>query len=275
MTDKARAVFQAHAGSYADDLRRRLVPPFDVFYGTAVAALGAVAPLRRVLDLGAGTGLLSGMVAAAHPGAALTLLDGAPAMLEQARERLSGVEASFRVGDLREPLPAPGSVDANRGTVDADGGTVDADRGADDVDRGADGADGGTVDADRGVDDVDRGWDAIVSALAIHHLDDAGKRDLYARVHDALRPGGIFVNAEQVLGRTPAIQAGYRAWHRATSAALGTTPEEWAASEERMAHDLWAPVEEQIAWLEQAGFPDADAPFRDHCFAVLVARKPG
>lgn len=230
MTDNARAVFQAHAGSYADDLRRRLVPPFDAFYGTAVGALGAAGDVRRVLDLGAGTGLLAGMVTAARPGVALTLLDGAPAMLDQARERLAGVaEASFVVGDLRDPLPDAGGA----------------------------------------------GWDAIVSALAIHHLDDAGKRDLFARVHAALRPGGVFVNAEQVLGRTAEIQAGYRAWHRATSAALGTTAEEWAASEERMAHDIWAPVGDQIAWLEAAGFPDADAPFRDHCFAVFVARKPG
>jgi tRNA (cmo5U34)-methyltransferase len=233
MTDKARAVFQAHAGSYADELRRRLIPPFDAFYGTAVSAVGPSLDGRagRVLDLGAGTGLLSGMVAAAHPEVELTLVDGAPAMLDQARERLAGAaDASFVVGDLRDPLPATAGAD---------------------------------------------GWDAIVSALAIHHLDDGGKHDLFARVHAALRPGGVFVNAEQVRGRTPAIQASYRAWHRATSAALGTTPEEWAASEERMAHDVWAPVDEQLAWLESAGFPDADAPFRDHCFAVFVARKPG
>lgn len=252
MTDKARAVFQAHAGSYADDLRRRLIPPFDAFYGTAVAALDTSLGGRvsRVLDLGAGTGLLSGMVAAAWPSAELTLVDGAPAMLDQARERLAGVaDASFVVGDLRDPLPAAGGAGAAGGAA---------------ADAGDDGSSTGAA-----------GWDAIVSALAIHHLDDAGKRDLFARVHTALRPGGVFVNAEQVLGRTPAIQAGYRTWHRATSAALGTTPEEWAASEERMAHDIWAPVGDQLAWLEAAGFPDADAPFRDHCFAVFVARKPG
>lgn len=45
-----------------------------------------------------------------------------------------------------------------------------------------------------------RPWDAIVSALAIHHLDDAAKRELFARVHAALAPGGMFVNAEQVAG---------------------------------------------------------------------------
>lgn len=228
-TSATSAVFQSHAGSYADALRRRLIPPFDAFYGNAVDALRALdAPLRSVLDLGAGTGLLSGFVRDAFPQAALTLVDGAPAMLAQARGRLEaadGAPVAFVVGDLADPLPGAG-------------------------------------------------FDAIVSALAIHHLDDAGKRALFARVLAALRPGGIFVNAEQVLGRTPAIEARYRAWHRAQSARLGTTPEEWAAAEERMKVDQWATVADQLAWLDAAGFSDADAPFVDHCFAVIVGRKP-
>lgn len=250
VTSATSAVFESHAGSYADALRRRLIPPFDAFYGTAVEALSELdGPPRSVLDLGAGTGLLSGFVAARWPGVALTLVDGAPAMLDQARERLAGLDApvEFVVGDLADPLPAAAHPD-----------------------RGADGADAGADDADRGAD----GWDAVVSALAIHHLDDTGKRALFGRVLEGLRPGGIFVNAEQVLGRTLAIQTRYRAWHRAQSARLGTTAEEWAASEERMKVDRWATVGDQLAWLEEVGFADADAPFADHCFAVLVARKP-
>jgi tRNA (cmo5U34)-methyltransferase len=42
----------------------------------------------------------------------------------------------------------------------------------------------------------------VVSALAIHHLDDDAKQDLNARVREVLRPGGVFVNAEQVRGPT-------------------------------------------------------------------------
>ena len=253
MTDDARALFEAHATTYDDDLRRRLIPPFDAFYGTAVAALdgagaGDDAPLR-VLDLGAGTGLLSAFVAAARPDAELVLVDGAPAMLQRARERLAGAGAaadaagpderadggrrardgatpprSFHVADLRDPLP------------------------------------GGP-------------FDAVVSALAIHHLDDDGKRDLFAAVHAALRPGGVFVNAEQVAGATAEEDAAWRAWHRDRSAALGTTPAEWAAAEERMRADRCSPVADQLAWLTAAGFT-AELPFHDHRFAVLVGRKP-
>ena len=63
VSDGARAVFQAHAEDY-DAERRRLLPCFDAFYAAAIDALGLCErPLRRVLDLGAGTGLLAGAVA--------------------------------------------------------------------------------------------------------------------------------------------------------------------------------------------------------------------
>ena len=76
MGPHASHVFDEHAARY-DAERHRLIPPFDAFYGTAVSALDLLPdPPRRVLDLGAGTGLLSARVAAAHPGARVTLLDG-------------------------------------------------------------------------------------------------------------------------------------------------------------------------------------------------------
>jgi len=64
-------------------------------------------------------------------------------------------------------------------------------------------------------------WDAIVSALAIHHLADEDKWALFARVHASLRDRGVFVNAEQVAGPTPFLEARYRAWLAERTAALG------------------------------------------------------
>jgi tRNA (cmo5U34)-methyltransferase len=42
-----------------------------------------------------------------------------------------------------------------------------------------------------------------------------------------------------------------------------------------MHFDRWATVESQLAWLREAGFADADCLFKDHRFAVLVARRAG
>jgi len=222
MSDTARAAFEAHAEDY-DAERRRLLPCFDAFYAAAVEAVGlAGRPPGRVLDLGAGTGLLAEFVARAFPEARLTLLDGAGAMLAQARERL-GDRASYVIGDFADPLP-------------------------------------------------EGPWDAIVSALAIHHLDDPGKRDLSARAHAALGPGGVFVNAEQVAGESAWLDAFYVERHERAARALGATEAEWAAAAQRMSHDVCATVEDQLAWLRDAGFPDAGCLWRDGRFAVLVAR---
>jgi tRNA (cmo5U34)-methyltransferase len=118
-------------------------------------------------------------------------------------------------------------------------------------------------------------WDSVVSALAIHHLDDPGKRGLFARVHAALAPGGVFVNAEQVAGPTPFFEVVYAAWHERRAFEVGATQAEWSASHARKALDRCASVEHQLAWLRDAGFADADCLFQDHCFAVLVARRAG
>jgi tRNA (cmo5U34)-methyltransferase len=222
MTDSTTEQFHAYASDY-DAARRRLVPMFDTFYGTAVRALELVrGPITRVLDLGAGTGLLSERVLAAHPGAELVLLDGAPAMLDQARGRL-GDRAVYQVGDLTDGLPAGP-------------------------------------------------WDAIVSALAIHHLADDDKACLFTRVRGALAPGGVFVDAEQVAGATPELEAYNLRHHERCARRLGSDDAEWAAAVERMRHDRKATVEWHLERFGEAGFSDADCLFKDHSFAVLVAR---
>jgi tRNA (cmo5U34)-methyltransferase len=218
-------LFDAVATGY-DEPRRRLVPCFDDFYGTAVAATAAVlreSRLPRVLDLGAGTGLLAGLIARAVPGTELTLVDAAPAMLAVAERRLAGVLHRTQVADLTDPLPGDG-------------------------------------------------YHAIVSALAIHHLDDPAKRDLYRRIAAALAPGGIFVNAEQVAGPTPELDRRYDAEWLVAIRALGSDDAEIAAARKRMAYDRPAPVEAQCDWLRTAGFVDVDCFYKSWRFAVFGGR---
>jgi tRNA (cmo5U34)-methyltransferase len=130
------------------------------------------------------------------------------------------------------------------------------------------------VVADLGDELPDGPWDAVVSALAIHHLSDAGKQELFTRVRAALAPGGVFVNAEQILGPTPALDAEYLRRHRDAALALGASEAEWSAALERMAHDRCATVADQLRWLEAAGFEDVDCPWRDGRFAVLTGHRP-
>ena len=218
MTNSTAATFNAHAPTY-DQQRRRLIPCFDDFYGTAVEALEAP---TTVLDLGAGTGLLARHIRAAHPDVELTLVDSASAMLEGAREQF-GDSARYVEADLTDPFP-------------------------------------------------EGPWSAVVSALAIHHLDDDAKRALFTRIHAALEPGGVFVNAEQVAGPTQYLDDYNAAWHKRRALAAGASEQDWADALDRMRHDRCATVEDQLAWLREAGFGDVDCRFKDHRFAVIVAR---
>ena len=94
-----QAAFNGAARSY-DGLRRQLIPCFDDFYGVAVDLAVEFAPSgARILDLGAGTGLLSALVAERLPHAHLVLTDLAEEMLARARDRFAGRMApvEFRV----------------------------------------------------------------------------------------------------------------------------------------------------------------------------------
>jgi tRNA (cmo5U34)-methyltransferase len=92
-------------------------------------------------------------------------------------------------------------------------------------------------------------FDLVVSALAVHHLDGAGKRDLFSRVAGVLRPGGRFVLGDVVV---PA------------AGETGPIHIDWEM-------DLPDSVEDQLAWLRAAGF-EAEASSVRVDLAVFRAR---
>ncbi len=218
----AAAAFSAHAHEYTA-LRRRLVPGLDTFYGAVTDALGLLEPAPAlILDLGAGTGLLSARVADAFPDVRVELLDASEPMLNQARGLLGDRIEAVHVADMAHGLP-------------------------------------------------EGPYDAVVSALAIHHLEDPDKRALMHTVHDRLRPGGVFVNAEQVSAPSPALTGVYeRVWER-DCRDLGASESELDGARERMRHDRCVDVETQLGWLREAGFALVDCVYKSWRLAVMAA----
>src|SRR5579863_121086 len=156
----AQAVRKASAAGAAahDRAVRKLLPCFDDFHRAALDLLPFASGDRfELLDLGAGAGLMSSMIAAMFPKAQLTLFDLTPEMLTVARQRLKplGRRVRFVTADFAAAAPA-------------------------------------------------KSYDAVVSALALHHLPDSGKRHLFADIFKYLTPGGAFINADQVAGDTAA-----------------------------------------------------------------------
>jgi tRNA threonylcarbamoyl adenosine modification protein (Sua5/YciO/YrdC/YwlC family) len=96
-------------------------------------------------------------------------------------------------------------------------------------------------------------FDLVVSALAIHHLDEREKSDLFARVRAALSPGGRFVLADVIVPDDPA------------KALIPLTP----------GYDKPSPLADQLRWLQDAGFRSADVVWRHDDLAIVVAEAAG
>lgn len=224
MTSAIRDRFNEIARDY-DRQRRQLIPCFDDFYGMATALADAPRPDPVIIDLGAGTGLLSAFLADRYPAARLILIDLAEDMLAMARRRFADRDSvQFVAADYARSLPPVSG-------------------------------------------------DLVVSSLSIHHLEHAEKRRLYAALYALLPPGGVFINADQVTGATPALEAWFKTRWRSSIESSGLSAEEIASAYRRTELDRMATLDENIAWLREAGFADVGAAYQYLNFAVIRAVK--
>ncbi|WNS77725.1 class I SAM-dependent methyltransferase [Domibacillus sp. DTU_2020_1001157_1_SI_ALB_TIR_016] len=104
----------------------------------------------------------------------------------------------------------------------------------------------------------DRNYDLVISSLSIHHLPDEEKKKLYQRIFSFLNSGGVFVNADQVLGDTPFIESLYKEDWRNKVERSGLSLQEIEAAYERTKLDKMSTLEEQLCWLKESGFHDVD-----------------
>jgi tRNA (cmo5U34)-methyltransferase len=102
-------------------------------------------------------------------------------------------------------------------------------------------------------------FDLVVSGFAIHHLEDPRKRELFGEVADALNPRGAFVNLEVVASATLERHGDF-------IAAIGRTADD--------PEDRLASVDDQLAWMREAGMTNVDCLWRWRGFAVLAGEAP-
>ncbi|MBV9599014.1 MAG: class I SAM-dependent methyltransferase [Chloroflexi bacterium] len=114
------------------------------------------------------------------------------------------------------------------------------------------------------------GVDAVVSSLALHHLDEAGKRQLFEAVAQRLSPGGALLIADLVEPkRAEALTVFAAGWDAAAERQSQTKPGS-AEALERFKETRWnifafpdpqetpSPLFEQLTWLREAGFSSVD-----------------
>jgi tRNA (cmo5U34)-methyltransferase len=145
-------------------------------------------------------------------------------------------------------------------------------------------------------DFFDRSWpeltaplQALVSSLAIHHLDSSQKRALFREVFDLLAPGGRLLIADVI---EPASPQGWKlaaeAWDEAVrerSLELDGSLEGFTRFEQLRWNtyryfdpqdiDRPSPLFEQLKWLEGTGFTGVDVFWMRAGHAIFGGVKPG
>jgi len=99
--EDVRHAFDSFALEY-DAQRDHVIPELPQFYGAAAWAAESPRHPPRILDIGAGTGTMSGLLLQKYPAATIVLMDFSERMLDVARQRFAGQPGiEYRVGDYR------------------------------------------------------------------------------------------------------------------------------------------------------------------------------
>ncbi len=126
-------------------------------------------------------------------------------------------------------------------------------------------------------------FDLVVSGLAIHHLPDPRKRELYAEIFELLKPGGLFLNLEHVAATSAWANQAFddlfidSLWSFRQKRGETMSREEVATAwyhRPDKSENILVPVEAQCEWLQEIGFVDADCFFKVFQLALFGGRKP-
>lgn len=209
-----------------DANRRKFIPCFDDFYiGTTEFIVSHISEPKRIIDLGAGTGLLTGFWHPHFPNAEYLLVDVAKDMLDVAKKRFDGMgNISYQVRNYIDKFP-------------------------------------------------DTPFDAVISALSIHHLEDEEKIKLFREIHAGLPDGGVFVNYDQFCAGQAEINTWFDShWERYLTNG-GLTDEDIALWRERRKLDRECSVEWEVERLAACQFKMVKCVYSCQKFSVIVAVK--
>jgi len=133
--------------------------------------------------------------------------------------------------------------------------------------------------------------DFVVSMSAIHHLTPREKQTFFSNCRDYLKPGGRLINGDEI---RPASDEAYLEellrWdeHKTREIASGRIPaaftetlSKWRrrnidgfSTPKESGDDCHETTETQLGYLRKAGFSNAEAPWQQNMWAVMIAQIP-
>jgi ubiquinone/menaquinone biosynthesis C-methylase UbiE len=113
--------------------------------------------------------------------------------------------------------------------------------------------------------------DAVLAAFALHHIRNLNeKTEVYRRIREAIRAGGVFLNADAVSGPFwPSVRDEWAAF----MAGKGFTIEQaYQNLEDWSEEDMYFSVHEELCAMAEAGFEHPECFWRRGPIAILGAR---
>lgn len=121
-------------------------------------------------------------------------------------------------------------------------------------------------------------FDAVISAIAVHHVPPPAKPILFHRLYAALRPGGVLVLGDAFQAATPALGERYRHLVAAELASEGVveTPvyAEYRSRNSQPSGGASTQLHKYLQWMQQAGLSNVDCVWKHFGRAVVYGERP-
>ncbi|MFB6346801.1 MAG: trans-aconitate 2-methyltransferase [bacterium] len=185
--------------------------------------------LRKVLELGTGTGQLGRALTDAYQPDLYRGLDGSEQMIQEAKTTFETYDGETRIELVQEEFSEWKPT---------------------------------------------QNYDLIYSSLAIHHLPNPEKYELFETIFEVLNSGGNFLLCD-VVRRRQSLLNFYKTikYHRLRQKGLSESEAE-AHWESHVPNRTLASWENLYRWLEEIGFRGVDSVWRDMYRAIFIAGKP-
>ncbi|BAY07861.1 class I SAM-dependent methyltransferase [Calothrix sp. NIES-2098] len=214
---------------------RQLLPRYDEMLEVITRCLPSTT--HRILELGCGTGELSLKILQRCPDAQVIALDYSPRMLQFAQSKITAAGYENRWSCIEADFGDWANNPEKLG--------------------------------------IGREFDACVSSLAIHHLQDEMKFKLFQQIATSINPHGCFWNADPILPESPVLVEVYKAareqWaveQRITlaevRAKVGTSFTQGYSSQDQL-----ATLDAHLQMLAKAGFATVAVPWKYYGMAVF------